>query len=120
MSPFTYTRVDDQAVAVASALAVPGTQYLAGGTNLIDLMKEGVLRPHRLMDVWGVPMAEINVLPSGGVRVGANVKNAQAAKHPFLLATYPGLCEAILAGASQQIRGMASMAGNILQRTRCP
>jgi len=85
--------VDDQVAAVASALAEPGTQYLAGGTNLIDMMKDGVLQPRRLVDVSAEPMVEIDVLPSGGVRIGANVKNAQVAQHPFLLAAYPGLCQ---------------------------
>lgn len=120
MNPITYECPADKATAIASASNDRDASYLAGGTTLVDLMKEGVLRPLRLVDVSRLAMTEITRFASGAVRIGANVKNAQAARDPDLLSTYPGICEAILSGASQQIRNMATMAGNILQRTRCP
>jgi xanthine dehydrogenase YagS FAD-binding subunit len=120
VKPFTYQRVWDVASAVRAASQLPGSHYLAGGTSQVDLMKEGVQTPDRLIDISKIPLTEIEVTASGGVRIGANVKNAKAAEHPLIRASYSGISEALLAGASPQIRNMASMAGNLLQRTRCP
>ena len=120
MTPFLYQHAPDVASAVALAVQDPGAQFIAGGTSLVDLMKEGVQRPARLVDISRLPLTAIETTGAGGVRIGANVTNAAAADHPFLKARYAGISEALHAGASQQIRNMASMAGNLLQRTRCP
>lgn len=97
----------------------PHAKFIAGGTNLIDLMKENVMRPQRLIDVSRLPFAAIEPLPDGGVRLGAMARNAATARHPLVRERYPLLSAAILAGASPQIRNMASNGGNLLQRTRC-
>lgn len=117
MNPFGYTRASgiDDAV---GRLAL-GTQFLAGGTNLLDLMKENVLRPAQLLDINGLPLRDITPLPDGGVRLGALARNAETACHPFVREHYPMVSTAILAGASPQIRNMASNGGNLVQRTRC-
>src|SRR5258708_38850390 len=91
----------------------------AGGTNLIDLMKENVARPSGLIDITHLPLAKIEETPDGGLRIGALVANSDLAYHPQIEARYPLLGTAILAGASQQLRNMASTGGNLLQRTRC-
>ncbi len=120
MRPFRYQRTSDVASAIQLTTSNVGSEYLAGGTSQVDLMKEGVQRPAMLVDISGIPMSAIERLPNGGLRIGANVKNAVAAEHPLVQSTYPAVSEALLAGASQQIRNVASMAGNLLQRTRCP
>lgn len=94
-------------------------KFIAGGTNLLDLMKENVARPARLVDINGLPLDGIRVLPDGGLWLGALARNADTAYHPEVQARYPLLSAAILAGASPQIRNMASNGGNLLQRTRC-
>ena len=119
VKPFAYTRAVDVAAAVKLAQE-PDAQFFAGGTSQVDLMKEGVQSPTRLIDVSSLPLDEIVPTSSGGLRIGANVKNSAAAVHPSIASTYPAISEALLAGASQQVRNMASMAGNLLQRTRCP
>lgn len=120
MRPFDHQRAPDVPSAVMMASRDPGAQFIAGGTSQVDLLKEDVQRPTQLVDVSQLPLAEIKPMPSGGLRIGANVKNAVAATHPLVSKAYPAVSEAIHAGASQQIRNMASMAGNLLQRTRCP
>ncbi len=120
MIPFTYHIAPDVPTAVALVAQEAGAQFIAGGTSQVDLFKEDVQRPTRLVDVSRLPLAEIESLPGGGLRIGANVKNAAAAVHPLVQTGYPSISEALLAGASQQVRNMASMAGNLLQRTRCP
>ena len=120
MLPFEYMRAHDVTSAVAAVASDPGAQFLAGGTSQVDLMKEGVQRPTRLVDIGHLPLGEIRRTPSGGVRIGANASNAVAADHPLILAGYLAIAEALHAGASQQIRNVASFAGNPLQRTRCP
>ncbi|WP_027596996.1 xanthine dehydrogenase family protein subunit M [Pseudomonas sp. MOIL14HWK12:I2] len=97
----------------------PQTHFIAGGTNLLDLMKENVERPEQLIDVNGLPLREVETTAEGGLRIGALVKNAEVAYHPQVQRRYPLLAKAILAGASPQLRNMASTGGNLLQRTRC-
>ncbi|WP_116091620.1 FAD binding domain-containing protein [Sphingomonas crusticola] len=116
MIEFRYDRAAD--VGSALALMSPGAKYLAGGTNLVDLMRETVEAPRALVDVSQLSGA-IEEQPDGGLRIGAGVKNTAVAAHPLVRARYPLLSRAILAGASAQIRNMASVGGNILQRTRC-
>ncbi len=94
-------------------------KFIAGGTNLIDLMKEDVERPTRLIDISRLPLRTVEETPEGGVRIGALVPNSDLAWHPLIEQRYPMLSSAILAGASQQLRNMASTGGNLLQRTRC-
>lgn len=121
MNPFTYARLDDPDQAVARIAAQPQTRFLAGGTNLIDLMKMGVETPEHLIDINRLPLADVTELPGGkGVRIGALVRNADLAQHPLIKDRYPVLSEALLAGASPQLRNMATTGGNLLQRTRCP
>lgn len=120
MIPFTYQIAADVPAAVALAAQHADAQFIAGGTSQVDLLKEDVQRPGRLVDVSRLPLTEVQALPAGGLRIGANVKNSVAAVHPLIQPGYPAISEALLAGASQQVRNMASMAGNLLQRTRCP
>lgn len=116
MSPFTYEAAAD--VPPAVDLGRSGA-YIAGGTNLLDLMKEGVARPQRLVDINALPLAAIEATPSGGLLLGALARNAATAHHPLVRNGYPLLSAAILSGASPQIRNMATDGGNLLQRTRC-
>jgi len=118
MNSFTYERASNLEAAVREG-ARAGTYYLGAGTNLLDLMKGGVERPLRLIDVTRLPLAEIEELPDGGLRIGAMVTNADAASHPLVTSRYPLLSQALLSGASGQLRNMATTGGNLLQRTRC-
>ncbi len=117
MMPFNYSRPGD--ISEAITLADATTRFIAGGTNLVDLMKENVVRPSRLIDITGLGLNEVEELPDGGLRIGALVSNADLAWHPLIEQRYPLLSQAILAGASPQLRNMASTGGNLLQRTRC-
>ncbi|WP_206477606.1 FAD binding domain-containing protein, partial [Pseudomonas aeruginosa] len=117
MTPFAYAKPAD--IEQALGLAGPESRYIAGGTNLLDLMKENVARPRRLIDITGLPLRDIRRTPTGGLLVGALVSNAELAWNPAVEADYPLLAQAILAGASPQLRNMASTGGNLLQRTRC-
>jgi len=119
MNNFGYARASDVADAVRRISADPAAKFIAGGTNLIDLMKENVARPSRLIDITHLPLNKIEETQDGGLRIGALVANSDLAYHPQVAARYPLLASAILAGASQQLRNMASTAGNLLQRTRC-
>jgi xanthine dehydrogenase YagS FAD-binding subunit len=119
MNNFGYTRASDLADAVRQIAADPGAKFIAGGTNLIDLMKENVARPSRLIDITHLPLNNIEETQDGGLRIGALVPNSDLAYDPRIEARYPLLSSAILAGASQQLRNMASTGGNLLQRTRC-
>jgi xanthine dehydrogenase YagS FAD-binding subunit len=119
MNNFGYARARDVADAVRRIAADPAAKFIAGGTNLIDLMKENVARPSRLIDITHLPLNRIEETQAGGLRIGALVANSDLAWHPQIAARYPLLASAILAGASQQLRNMASTAGNLLQRTRC-
>uniref|UniRef100_Q020N2 Molybdopterin dehydrogenase, FAD-binding n=1 Tax=Solibacter usitatus (strain Ellin6076) TaxID=234267 RepID=Q020N2_SOLUE len=117
MKPFTYTRAKAVPEAIA-AIAEPHSKFLGGGTNLIDLMKMGVEQPDRLVDITRVPMASVEE-HEGGIRIGAMARNSDVAEHPLIRQRYPVLSQALLAGASPQLRNMATMGGNLMQRTRC-
>ncbi len=119
MRPFTYVRASTTVEAV-QASSNCSTKYLAGGTNLIELMGEGVERPERLIDVSRLPLAEICDLPNGGLRLGATARNSDVARDGRIRRRYPMLARAILLSASPQVRNMATVAGNLMQRTRCP
>ena len=119
MINFQYARATDVADAVRQLAADPGAKFIAGGTNLIDLMKEDVERPTKLIDITRLPLKSIEETAQGGVRIGALVPNSDLAYHPLIAQRYPLLASAILAGASAQLRNMASTGGNLLQRTRC-
>jgi xanthine dehydrogenase YagS FAD-binding subunit len=119
MINFEYTRPRDVADAVRQMAADPSAKFIAGGTNLIDLMKVDVERPTRLIDISRLPLASVEETAEGGLRIGALVPNSDLAYHPLIEQHYPMLASAILAGASQQLRNMASTGGNLLQRTRC-
>ncbi|GHH09535.1 oxidoreductase [Sphingomonas glacialis] len=118
MTPFSYARAEDVAGAIALVGATPDTKYLGGGTNLVDLMRETIERPAALVDVTGLSR-EITVGADGGVVIGAGVTNTALAADRTIRAHYPMLSRAILAGASAQIRNVATVGGNLLQRTRC-
>ncbi|MFJ2215779.1 FAD binding domain-containing protein [Streptomyces sp. NPDC101062] len=119
MREFGYQRAHDVAGAVALLDADPDARFVGGGTNLVDLMKTGVERPGRLVDIRELPLDGIESAPDGGLRVGATVTNSDLAAHPEVRRRYPALAQAVLAGASGQLRNMATVGGNLLQRTRC-
>jgi xanthine dehydrogenase YagS FAD-binding subunit len=119
MISFQYARAHDVADAVRQMTADPSAKLIAGGTNLLDLMKEDVERPSRLIDISRLPLTKVEETEDGGVRIGALVPNSDLAYHPLIEQRYPLLASAILSGASQQLRNMASTGGNLLQRTRC-
>jgi xanthine dehydrogenase YagS FAD-binding subunit len=118
MKDFEYVRA--ATIADAIAAASPGAAYLAGGTNLLDLMKGDILRPGRVVDISRLPgLDAIDTLPDGGVRIGALVRNADLAHDPDFAKNFPAVAEALLSGASPQLRNAATAGGNLLQRTRC-
>src|SRR5215813_503683 len=119
MNRFSYMRAGDVAGAVREISGNSAAQFIAGGTNLIDLMKENVTRPARLVDITRLPLNRIGETSNGGLRLGALVTNAETAYHPQIEERYPLLSRAILSGASAQLRNMATNGGNLLQRTRC-
>jgi xanthine dehydrogenase YagS FAD-binding subunit len=119
MINFQYTQASEVADAVRQIAADPKAKFIAGGTNLIDLMKEDVERPTRLIDISRLPLKNVEETPEGGLRIGALVPNSDLAYHPLIAQRYPMLASALLAGASAQLRNMASTGGNLLQRTRC-
>ncbi|HEX8187805.1 MAG TPA: xanthine dehydrogenase family protein subunit M [Pyrinomonadaceae bacterium] len=118
MRPFKYTRASDAGAAAQSVAANPNAKFLAGGTNILDLMKEDVERPNELVDLTRLKLSEIKAA-SGGVSIGALAKNSETANHPLIRKNYPLLTQAIVAGASGQLRNMATNGGNLMQRTRC-
>lgn len=118
MRPFTYARAENSDSAVKAMLEEPAAAYLAGGTTLIDLMKLDVMMPARLIDVGALPLAEI-ALKDGNLSIGAMARNSDVAEHALVRTGYPVLAEALLSGASPQLRNMATVGGNLLQRTRC-
>src|ERR1700730_12971682 len=119
MKNFEYVKPATIAEAVAAA-SQPGAAYLAGGTNLLDLMKGGITRPDRLVDVTRLPgLDRIEYLDDGGLRIGARVRNADLAHGPAFAKSFPAVAEALLSGASAQLRNAATVGGNLLQRTRC-
>jgi xanthine dehydrogenase YagS FAD-binding subunit len=119
MINFQYARANDVADAVRQIAGDPNAKFIAGGTNLIDLMKMDVERPTKIIDVTRLPLKQVENTPGGGLRIGALVRNTDLAYHPLVEERYPVLASAIMAGASQQLRNMASTGGNLLQRTRC-
>ena len=120
MNPFTYTRAIDTRQAISAVSGNPKAKFLGGGTNLVDLMKMGVEQPTQLVDINRLPLAQIEELPRGaGVRIGGLARNSDVAEHPLIVQRYPVLSQALLAGASPQLRNMATTGGNLLQRTRC-
>jgi xanthine dehydrogenase YagS FAD-binding subunit len=118
MNPLSYTRAADIDAALQAGPA-ESTKFLGGGTNLLDLMKGGIERPLRLVDITKLPLSDISELPDGGVRIGSTAKNSDAANHPLIRTRYPLLTQAFLSGASPQLRNMATVGGNLMQRTRC-
>ena len=120
MKPFTYERATTPANAAAAAVRTPGAKFIAGGTNLLDLMKLEIEAPQHLIDVNGLALDKIEPTPEGGVRIGALVSNTALASNERIRRDYGVVSRAIVAGASGQLRNKATTAGNLLQRTRCP
>jgi len=120
MRAFTYERAASVEAAARVAASNPDTKFIAGGTNLLDLMKLEIEAPTHLIDVNGLGLDQIEPTPEGGVRIGALVRNTDLAAHDVIRRDYPLLSRALLAGASGQLRNKATTAGNLLQRTRCP
>ncbi|SNT65844.1 xanthine dehydrogenase YagS FAD-binding subunit [Asanoa hainanensis] len=120
MRAFRYARASDPADAATLVAGEPDAVYLGGGTNLVDLMKLGVLRPGLVVDVSRLPYDRIEHLPDGGVLIGGAARGGRVGRDDVLRRRYPALIRALLSGASAQIRGQATLAGNLLQRTRCP
>jgi xanthine dehydrogenase YagS FAD-binding subunit len=119
MDAISYQRAADIGAALTAA-SQPGTMFIGGGTNLLDLMKGGVMRPMKLVDITHIDALNgITALPDGGLRLGALVRNSDAANHAWVRERYPLLSQALLAGASAQLRNMATVGGNLMQRTRC-
>jgi xanthine dehydrogenase YagS FAD-binding subunit len=118
MIPFDYTRANSREEA-AKAIAAQGAKFLGGGTNLVDLMKLGVEKPSTLIDITRVVLSKVENSEGGGLLIGALVRNSDLANHPRVVAEYPLLSQALLSGASPQLRNMATTGGNLLQRTRC-
>ena len=118
MHPFDYARPQSEADAIGALAEHPDAAFLAGGTTLIDLMKLDVQKPAHLIDIGGLPLTTV-AEHDGGVMVGALVKNSDMANHPLIKINYPALSQALLSGASPQLRNMATTGGNLLQRTRC-
>jgi len=119
MNPFAYQRAE-QAEAAVHAVSAHGSKFLAGGTNLIDLMKDGVETPSTLVDINHIAsLQKVETMPNGGLRLGALTRNSDVAEHPLVRTNYPLLSQAIFSGASPQLRNMASTGGNLMQRTRC-
>ncbi|WP_336962914.1 xanthine dehydrogenase family protein subunit M [Sphingobium aquiterrae] len=120
MKPFTYERAGSPTEAAAAAIRTQGAKFIAGGTNLLDLMKLQIEAPTHLIDVNGLGFDRIETTPEGGLRIGALVRNTDLAAHQRVRRDYALLSRALLAGASGQLRNKATTAGNLLQRTRCP
>ncbi|MFD4558189.1 FAD binding domain-containing protein [Streptomyces sp. NPDC058469] len=120
MKPFGYVRAGSVEEAADAYASHPGARYLGGGTNLVDLMKLGVEQPATLVDVSRLPLDSVEELPDGALRIGATVRNSDLAAHRLVRDRYPVLSQALLAGASGQLRNIATTGGNLLQRTRCP
>jgi xanthine dehydrogenase YagS FAD-binding subunit len=120
MRAFTFERASSVEAAARVAASKPDTKFIAGGTNLLDLMKLEIEAPTHLIDVNGLGLDQIEPTPEGGLRIGALVRNTDLAAHDLVRRDYPLLSRALLAGASGQLRNKATTAGNLLQRTRCP
>ena len=120
MRPLSYARAYDAREAIATVSADPGGAFLAGGTTEIDLVREGVERPNLLVDINELPFVDIEDLPGGGLRIGALARMSDVGRAPSVVERYPAIGQALLLGASEQLRNMASMGGNLCQRVRCP
>lgn len=120
MRPFDYTRAADTDTAIATVREHPGGAFLAGGTTEIDLVRQNVLRPDLLVDINDLPLDRVEDLPDGGLRVGALARMSDVAADPRIATRLPVIAQALLLGASAQLRNMASMGGNLCQRVRCP
>jgi len=119
MNAFRYAQAHDAAAALATMESDPGAAYIAGGTNVVDLMKDGVVRPTLLVDITRLPMRGIDALPDGGVRLGALATMSEVADHPAVASRFPVVSQSLLLSASPQLRNMATIGGNVMQRTRC-
>jgi len=119
VNSFSYVSAPDLDTALRTIANTEDVKFLAGGTNLVDLMREGIERPGTVVDITRLPLTGIEELPDGGIRVGALVSNSRLAADPVIRTRYPVLARAILLGASAQLRNMATVGGNLLQRTRC-
>ena len=119
MRPLSYARADDVATAVALVSGDPKSAFLAGGTTEVDLIRMGVERPDRLVDINRLPLADVEELADGGIRIGALARMSDVARTPVLSQRFPAISQALLLGASEQLRNMASMGGNLRQRVRC-
>ena len=119
MRPLSYSRVPDVATAVALVSADPASAYLAGGTTEVDLIRMGVAQPDRLVDINRLPLADVEELADGVIRIGALARMSDVARTPVLSHRFPAISQALLLGASEQLRNMASMGGNLCQRVRC-
>jgi xanthine dehydrogenase YagS FAD-binding subunit len=119
MNPFAYTRPADANQAVSTISGHPESKFIGGGTNLVDLMKMGVETPAQLIDINRLPLAQIEQIPGGGLRLGGLARNSDVANHAFVRQQYPVLSQALESGASPQLRNMATVGGNLMQRTRC-
>ena len=120
MKSFSFKRAADPTNAVQMLGADKDSKFIAGGTNILDLMKEGIEQPTGLIDISRLALSVVKANPAGGVSIGALARNTDTANHPLIRQNYPMLTQAILAGASPQIRNMATNGGNLMQRTRCP
>lgn len=120
MKSFSFKRAGDPANAIQMLGADKDSKFIAGGTNILDLMKEGIEQPTGLIDISRLALSVVKANPTGGVSIGALARNTDTANHPLIRQNYPMLTQAILAGASPQIRNMATNGGNLMQRTRCP
>ncbi|MGW5879677.1 FAD binding domain-containing protein [Nocardiopsis terrae] len=119
MRSFAYSRAADVESAVADVSGDPTSEYLAGGTTEVDMLRLGVVRPRRVVDINDLPIAAIEELPDGGTRLGGLARMSDVAAHPVVRERYPMVTEALEKGASAQLRNMASMGGNLMQRVRC-
>jgi len=119
MHPFSYIRTTDERAAIGEVAAAPDANFIAGGSTLIDLMKLNVMQPTRLIDINALPLTKIETVADGSVRIGAMVRNSDMAYDETIRTRYPVLSEALLSGASAQLRNVATLGGNIMQRTRC-
>src|SRR6201996_4660645 len=119
MEPFKLIRVQDHLTAIRAA-GTNRSKFIAGGTNMLDLMKLNIETPKQVVDINKLSLYKIEELANGGVRIGALVKNSDLSYSPYMIKNFPVLSEALLSGASPQLRNMASVGGNLMQRTRCP
>ena len=119
MRPFSYVRAGDAGSAIALVRECPGSAFLAGGTTEVDLVRQDVLRPRLLVDINDLPLDLIEDLPDGGLRIGALTRMSDVARAPGVIERFPVISQALVLGASAQLRNMASMGGNLCQRVRC-